>query len=265
MTLDSNDCAVTILKLGGSIITNKDKPLSLNEHALNLVVSATSSASKLSNSKLKLIIVHGGGSYGHYYAKKFHISQQPSKVSPLGIALTTQSMLKLHASVGEALLRRKLGIESVLPTELLSEDLLQLSSAGKSRIEAALECGLIPMTFGYVMHRHGEAFVISGDQICKAIANSLNVRKLIFVIDVDGIYPDPSLRGEMIRQLSSTFGVTTSKRSYDVTGGIGSKLKVGFDVRKTGAQVFYVNGYKPNRLRNLLLGRKEERATELVL
>jgi len=173
-------------------------------------------------------------------------------------------MLKLHVSVEEALIRKKLGTESVLPSELLANDLMQLSSAGKSRIRAALECGLIPVTFGYVMLRRGEASVISGDQICKAIANSLSVKRLIFVMNVDGIYPDPSLKGEIIHRLSSTAGVTTRNRVYDVTGGVGSKLRLGFDVLKTGAQVFYVNGHKPNRLRNLLLGKKEERVTELV-
>jgi isopentenyl phosphate kinase len=264
MTVDSNDSALIILKLGGSIITNKDKPHSLNEQALNLVVSAISSANKLSGSNLKLIIVHGGGSFGHYYAKKFHISQQSSKVSPLGIAVTNQSMLELHFSVRQALLRRKLGMESVLPSELLTENLMRLTSAGKTRIRATLDCGLIPVTFGYVMLRRSEAFVISGDQICKAIANSLNVRKLIFVMNVDGIYPNPSLRGEIIHQLSSASGITTSNRAYDVTGGIAAKLRLGLDVLKTGAQVFYVNGHKPNRLRNLLLDKKEEGATELV-
>jgi isopentenyl phosphate kinase len=252
------------LKLGGSIITNKSRPELLNREALDLVVSAIHSATKLSRASLKLILVHGGGSFGHYYAKKFHISRQSTKISPLGIALTTQSMLKLHSYVREAFLKRNLGIETILPSELLSENQSLLSSEGISRLRSALECELSPITFGYVLLSHGEAFIISGDQICKAIANSFTIQRMIFVMNVDGIYPDPTLRGRIVRRLSSSAKVSTSNANYDVTGGVGSKLDLGFEILRTGAQVFYVNGYNPSRLRNLLLGREEEKATQLV-
>ena len=54
-----------LIKLGGSIITNKEKPLSPRKKTIE----------KLSKSLKKIdepiIIVHGGGSYGHYWSVKY--------------------------------------------------------------------------------------------------------------------------------------------------------------------------------------------------
>ena len=69
-----------IIKLGGSVITFKDKPLSANykaieniSHILKRVISP-------------LIIVHGGGSYGHYWSVKFDMHTKPANYDPHGIS-----------------------------------------------------------------------------------------------------------------------------------------------------------------------------------
>ena len=48
-----------LIKLGGSIITNKEKPLSPRKKTLDGI---TKSLRKI---KEPVIIIHGGGSYGH--------------------------------------------------------------------------------------------------------------------------------------------------------------------------------------------------------
>jgi isopentenyl phosphate kinase len=254
---------LTILKLGGSLVTNKDVPLSVKPHALMQIAKAISSAG-LPTQRRKLVLVHGGGSFGHYYAKMYHLSREPHHIPPLGIARTAAAMLRLHSLVIESLLRAGIATETILPSELMAKDLSSLSKRGIKHIFDSFQNDLVPISFGHVGINGNKAFIISGDVICKAIAKSLQAREVIFAMDVDGIYPNSDLKGEIISRLSKTNSIETDARRYDVTGGLQSKLELGFELHGLGARVFYVNGTKPARLRNLLLGRVEKVATQIV-
>ena len=54
-----------LIKLGGSIITNKEKPLSPRRKTIDSI------AKSLKKNSEPIIIVHGGGSYGHYWSVKY--------------------------------------------------------------------------------------------------------------------------------------------------------------------------------------------------
>ena len=58
------------LKLGGSLITEKDKPYSARETILQQIAEEITNAI-ISFPDLKLLIGHGSGSFGHVSAKKY--------------------------------------------------------------------------------------------------------------------------------------------------------------------------------------------------
>ena len=58
---------IIILKLGGSVITAKSKPQTLNVRAIKNIAKIISEFDK------PIIVVHGAGSFGHYFAKRFRI------------------------------------------------------------------------------------------------------------------------------------------------------------------------------------------------
>lgn len=63
-----------ILKLGGSILCDKNVPYSINwENLENIAIEIKEAIEYYSskNEDFKLIIVHGGGSFGHPVAKKY--------------------------------------------------------------------------------------------------------------------------------------------------------------------------------------------------
>ena len=62
-----------LIKLGGSIITNKEKPLSPRRKTIDNL------AKSLRKIEEPMIIVHGGGSYGHYWSVKYDRHTQPRK------------------------------------------------------------------------------------------------------------------------------------------------------------------------------------------
>ena len=60
---------IILLKLGGSLLTNKNKPFSIREDVVRNAVQQIIEAND------KLILIHGGGSFGHPLAKKYKISK----------------------------------------------------------------------------------------------------------------------------------------------------------------------------------------------
>ena len=181
---------ITVLKLGGSLITKKDVPLTENKIGLRAVGKAISSALH-ENKNRRIFLVHGGGSFGHFYSKKYGLSESKKLSEPYAISTISHSMLKLHNTVREALMERGIWVETILPSELLSESQDTLSHSGIRHANDAFASGLLPITFGYVALKNENAQIISGDKICMAVAKSLDVDRVIFAMDVDGIYSKP--------------------------------------------------------------------------
>ena len=76
-----------LIKLGGSVITNKSKPFTPRKTTINKIVS---SFKKIDES---FVIVHGGGSYGHYWSVKYGMHTKPAKYSIRGISIVKNSLL----------------------------------------------------------------------------------------------------------------------------------------------------------------------------
>jgi isopentenyl phosphate kinase len=244
---------ITLLKLGGSMITHKDVPLSVNLNALKGAGDVIRK-SKLPSEDRRLALVHGGGSFGHYYAKKFLLSTQPKVVEPMAIAKTNQAMFQLHSILLKTLVNSDVAIETILAQELIRSD-NYISKNGKERIEGSFNRRLIPISFGIVAEFDEKSKIISGDQICESLSRALPVDRVIFAMDVDGIYSAKSLDGKILKHLNERDIVEMGARKLDVTGGIESKIRLGFSLAKLGVEVFYVNGLKPERLLNLINGK----------
>jgi isopentenyl phosphate kinase len=251
-----------VVKLGGSLITNKDKPLAINRAAL-VKVARSIAKSRLPSKSKKLILIHGGGSFGHYYAKQYGISTSRKRVNPMGISKTTWAMLHLHSQVRRVFFQEGVNVETILPSEIVTESSNAVSESGRSRLNGCFSNGLIPITFGFVQLSKTGASILSGDKICEALARSLRVERVIFAMAVDGVYRDASMDGGIITDLRKRIRFTSKERRYDVTGGINSKVSLGFRLASLGTQVFFVNGRKNDRLLRLIEGEKDVLATRI--
>ncbi len=256
---------LVIIKLGGSVITNKDKPVSPNRRNIRLICRELSRA-MLSDSKLRLILIHGGGSFGHYYAKKFKLgTNMTSSASPEGLARTAAAMIDLHSILLGELCRAGVYCGTILPIELFSgTDNFSISLGGKNRVTSIFRNGLVPITFGYVTLIGNQASIISGDKIALALVRAFSVEKTVFVMDVDGVFPSSDLKGPVLEQLfPAQHAIQSSIKQYDVTGGIKAKISAGFGLAKLGTDVYFVNGTKSGRLFKILQGSDDVVATRI--
>lgn len=249
-----------IVKLGGSVITFKDRPMMVNRRALNRL------AGEISASNLeKIVIVHGGGSFGHPLALKYKLNEKfrGSKEQIAGFTITHRAMLKLNEKVLEALKRKGLEVVPLPPLAFITLTPGSLKIFYEPFINA-LNMGLTPVTFGDVVFDSERGFsIISGDLLMSELSRKLKPLKAIFAIDVDGLYlddpkynPDVELIAEAtVAEVESLLSRLRFKSS-DATGGIYFKLKQACEIARIRIDVYIVNGLKPGRLFKALKGEK---------
>ncbi len=238
-----------IIKLGGSVITNKAIPYHFNaEITRNL-------CHELFTAGGKYVLVHGAGSFGHPLAKKFHLGQGFSKDTKdeqvKGAARTHQSVQNLNSLVIHTLL------DLDIPAISLSPFLFFNSLFGTGLFNHILDFGFTPVTFGDVVLTDDNITIYSGDFLMKKIALELNPEKAIFVTDVDGIFPDPGDRTTILTDttLKEVEKVVLRGSSHpDVTHGMAGKIKEIKDMVKNGIEVNIINGQKPKCLLNAIKG-----------
>ena len=129
-----------LIKLGGSIITNKEKPLSVRRKTINKL------AKSLKKINEPMIIVHGGGSYGHYWSVKYNMHSKEKKYDLRGVAIVKNSMIELNKIILDSLLKNRLNPYCLPPTDFMSGN--KSISKKVKEIEKIAKSGLIPVTYG---------------------------------------------------------------------------------------------------------------------
>ena len=232
----------TIVKLGGSIITDKTEYRRFMKHDTEKVVSVLSSLGD------NLVLVHGGGSYGHIKAMEYGIPGPVSERSRKGFSLIHCDMLRLNAEVSEILISNDYKFISLPPASFIF---------GRTRSYSAFrkyfERGFMPVTFGDVYVKSDTEYdIYSGDTLVYDLARIFTPDRVIFLSDVDGIFNrNPKLYSgaRLLSRLDED--ATFQPSAIDVTGGIGRKLEIMKKVRRYAKSVYLINGLKPERLRML--------------
>lgn len=238
-----------LIKLGGSIITNKEKPLSSRKKTIENI------AKSLSRINEPMIIVHGGGSFGHFWSVKYDMHTKPSRYDTKGVSVVKNSMVELNKIILDILLEKKLKPYCLPPTDFMAGN--KPIKAKIKEIEKISRSGLVPVTFGDALwFGNGKSYILSGDRIMTILAKELRPRLTIFVMDVDGIYSNLKNK-ELIYELKDKNPIISDNK-MDVTGGMRRKIKEATNISKMGLKVFFVNGNKPERIVNAVKRKKFE-------
>jgi len=226
------------------VITDKSKPFSYRPD----VVSALSE--EIASSDQKVVVVHGGGSYGHVVAKQHGISSDAGEAPAAGVAQTRGAMYDLNRMVCKTMMEFKLNPYPFSPFDAVSR-------AGKAPVAAWLKGllreGLTPVTFGDVSLTPAGFKVISGDVIMQELAKILAPDRCVFALDVDGVYEKntrviiPEISPSKIRRMNVPGG-------DDATGGMKLKLDAAARIAAGGTRVCFVSGYRRNEFSKALRG-----------
>jgi isopentenyl phosphate kinase len=238
-----------LIKLGGSIITNKAKPLSPRRKAIDGIVRS------LKKTDEDIVVVHGGGSYGHYWSVKYDMHTRPKKYDIRGVSVVKNSMVELNKIILDSFLKNKLNPYCLPPTDFMMRD--KPSTQKIKEIKKIAESGMIPITFGDALwYGNKRSYILSGDKIMSILAKVLRPRLSIFVLNVDGLYDDLKTK-KLISEFKNE-KISMKKTSLDVTGGMSRKVQEASKISKMGLKVFFVNGNKPQLIENAIKGKKFE-------
>jgi len=228
-----------LIKLGGSIITNKEKPLSPRKKSIDKIVRALKKIDET------IIVVHGGGSYGHYWSVKYNMHTKPANYNTHGVSVVKNSMVELNKIILDSFLKNRLNPYCLPPTDFIFGNKPIIKKV--KEIEKIAKSNLVPVTFGdAVWYGKKKSYILSGDRIMSILAKILKPRLCVFVLNVDGLYSDPKTK-KLIHELKSEKPLIL-KSSKDVTGGMKRKVDEATKISKNGMNVFFVNGNKPERI-----------------
>ncbi len=240
-----------LIKLGGSVITNKSRPLSARRKAIDNIA-----ADGLAGIDEPITVVHGGGSYGHYWSVKYDMHTKEKRYDAHGVSAVKNSMIHLNSIIVDSMLKSGLNPYSLPPTDFMAggapvpEKILEIK-----RIAGA---GFAPVTYGDALWwGKKKTYILSGDRIMTHLAQALRPRLCIFALDEDGLYTDLKSK-RLIRQIGDADATFAPSGGMDVTGGMSRKVQEATRIAQGGTAVFLVNGNKPERIKEAVKNKKFE-------
>ena len=251
----------TVLKLGGSVVTRKEKPLTPNLRAMKRLANEISKANVS-----PLVLVHGGGSFGHPLAEQYRIKEGYKASSQImGFSKTHQAMTKLNKLIVDSLINHNIPAVEVQPSSCIVTKVGRIQSMEERPLKKMLEMGFLPVLYGDAVLDSEKGFaILSGDQLVSSLAINLNADRIIVGVDVNGLYTadpktDPSARliqHVTLEELKNLEHKIEGSKVTDITGGMFGKMFELTPAVEHGIPTIIVNATKPNRIYKALKGEK---------
>jgi isopentenyl phosphate kinase len=217
---------ITLIKIGGSLITDKNTPQSFRAEVMHSIAVELRSAFRANDSQW--IIGHGSGSFGHVEAAKYGTANGASTPEQwYGFCRVAHTAAALNQLVWGALLDRSLPVMRHPPAAIASAVGGVISSMDVSLIERSLAHGLIPLVHGDVAYDNQRGTtIISTETIFTYLAQSLPVSRILLLGEVDGVLDDqkrviPIITRANFEDYRAFIGGSVGT---DVTGGMLTKV-----------------------------------------
>lgn len=250
------------LKLGGSLITDKDHPQTARRDMLERLAGEIFDARSI-NPGICILLGHGSGSFGHTTAKKHGTRQGVrTKEEWLGFAEVWKDARALNQIVLEALLQKGLPAIAFPPSAaVIARDGLPLRWDIEP-IQAALSAGLLPLVNGdTIFDETRGGTILSTEDLFIYLANQLHPNRILLAGIEEGIWTDFPACTRVIRTITPKnlpylLGSISGSVSVDVTGGMLEKVRSMMNIleKQPGCQSLVFSGLVPNNVRDALLG-----------
>lgn len=219
------------LKLGGSLITNKDIPFSARKETLKrLGAEIAKSIDKFP--ELKLLIGHGSGSFGHSAAAQFGTRTGIRSLEDwLGFQKVWLAAHQLNQIVINEFLDIDLPIISLPVSASLVSKNNKVHQWNTDSIISSLENHLLPIVFGdVVIDRELGATIFSTEELFSYLVTILHPNRILLAGKENGVYSDYPHNQDLIPLITPVSYPLISNKisasaSIDVTGGMASKVR----------------------------------------
>jgi isopentenyl phosphate kinase len=257
------------VKLGGSLITDKQRPLTPRPAIIQRLAHEIAAA-RAAHPDRPLLLSHGSGSYGHVVGRRYRtragvgptVAADPAGWR--GFCETGYIAAQLNRLVMAALLQAGLPAISLAPSALVRCRGGAIIAIESGPILAALDRGLIPLVFGDVAFDETQgATIVSTEEVLAALVPILHPDRLTLAGMVDGVFdadparqpdarPLPRLSAAQIDDLAAAFG---GSHGIDVTGGMAAKLRTMAALLsgRPDLRIYLLSGEIPGQLQRHLI------------
>jgi len=250
-----------VLKIGGSVITDKDGELSPKTDVISRIVE------EIFNSEIgNLILIHGGGSFGHPPARQYAIKEGLKEDGQkIGFAETHHFMTVLNGLFMDALIWHHVPSISVTPSSCILTENGRIKRFDDQLLVMLMKMDMLPVLYGDAVLDTKLGFtILSGDQLAAHLALRFNAERLLIGVDVDGLYDaDPKteknaklLAHLTLKELKQLRDSMHEPASGDVTGGMLGKVNELIPVVEKGIPIQFFNASNPSYVFKVLRGEK---------
>lgn len=253
---------VILIKLGGSIITDKKTPKKANLEIINSLSKEI--ASTIPKTKDLFILGHGGGSFPHQSAAKFNTKEGlKNPDSLIGASQVKLDAAELNMIISKSLINYKIPVFTLPPSTFITSKNKKMHQLFTQSLLNNLESGLISVVYGDVITDNQIGFTIySTEQILNEIALTLplynyETKMIIEVGNTTGVLDENNKTIPEInsKNFSGIKNILVGSGGTDVTGGMLHKVTEALVVAQKGIPTLIISGGKGN-LEKAILGKK---------
>jgi isopentenyl phosphate kinase len=250
------------LKLGGSLITDKDKAHTARQEVVDRLAVEIAAARQRSGD-LPLVLGHGSGSFGHFAGKKYGTRQGVSSEEGwMGFAEVWYEANALNRIVMDALVRAGLPAIALPASASVTAKDAVVNKWDLDPLVSALHARLLPVVFGDVTFdtvRGGT--ILSTEDLFIHLAVNLKPSRILLAGLEKGVWADfpacqvlqEKITPQSYRTINSSLG---GSRGTDVTGGMLAKVKQSLDLveKVDGLEVLIFSGEEQGTVEKVLEG-----------
>ncbi len=247
-----------MIKLGGSLITNKEKPYTVRYNVLRRLAKEIA---MLHKEGYKLLLGHGGGSFPHISARKYRtVDGIIDERSRIGMSIVHRDAERLNMIVLRYLLYEDVPAYPIQTSAISTTNNDKIVKIFTYPIIHLLRNGLIPVVYGDVgIDTSKGCTIISTEAIFEALARELSKEytvKIVMCEAVDGVYDKDPYRypdAKLIplineKNIEPVLKMVGGSAWIDVTGGMKHKIETLYGLAKSGISSVIVNGRVRGRL-----------------
>lgn len=238
---------VAVLKIGGSILTDRERYCTLDPGSLRRVAEAL--AGWLPGARCRVVLVLGGGSFGHNVVVEHGLGLDGRHRCPAEVFELTARLFELKVALARELAARGIAAMPLQETTLFGlrkDGTLRL--ARPAALARCLAGGWLPLLTGGPLPDHRNSFVpVSSDRLVLPLAEVFPVRRYVVLTDRPGLCDptapgSPPVRRVRADQHSDAVGLLWPSSKIDVTGGMGGKLQAVLQLAAAGVEAVIGDG-----------------------
>ncbi len=219
--------ACYVVKIGGSVTTNKNGRYELRSEAIQTIAKVLRNRAFAVD--LPIILIFGGGSFGNLAPVEHQIVDRSDGFAPTNLPMMTLTMFSMLTDITKVLIENAVPAYPFQSSALIvggADGLLEVSTKS---IAAAISLGYVPIISGDLIFAGREGFMIfSSDNIASLLARDFDIQRVLYYTDVRGLYDSlsptaiiPFVDGANSSAVKSYAGASSSQ---DITGGMLNKF-----------------------------------------